>query len=447
MKKTRTCITALILSVMTMLLSSCSALSEFEQLGLSGWLQLGSPLSGVSTKEPQDTATVVPVTTTKAPVTQVTTMPPATDILTSLPIIDPPPSMQKLLEQTDYQDFMGIPTMLSYTGSPSAFTGINSTDILEALNYIESRNNSGATLFNQRDPQELESLLAGEEYFADIIYIPISDAVKYANAGYLSQLNHDILSIDTEGAYYSEVCRKLSPDEYTYFALPSFSTPYENSIVIFCNTDLLVRKTGEDNIIDLVANGKWTFDLMFKYMALAGENLEEGYVVADTGLSKELLTGTLRSCTLTDTSLEIADFITNHFRYSNKNEALASFFEGKTLFYAGTSADLREFSASADSYAILPLPCEDEYQENNPVMYDPSEIYVLAVPKTAVNGNQAMQLLDKVALGARYQFRYEFIESMYAVYIRKDSSIFYTSVSRFDGGVYIEPQKENETEE
>lgn len=451
MKRIRNCIVSLILCGVALTLSSCSALSEFEQLGIKGWLELGAPLAGNITQTPFPTQAPSEIPTTTPTATQGMTLmptPPKTNYLTSLPIINIPPSIQKLLEEMPHKNFGGIPIMLSYTGTPSAFAGVNSSAIAEALDYIEFRHGSGDTLFNQREREELEQLLSGEEYFADAVYIPIGDAIKYATLGYLAPINHDNLSIETEEVYYTEVCESNSPDEYTYFTLPSFSTPYENAIVIYCNTDLLARTvTSREEFFEYLENGKWDVDLMLKYMSLAKEKIGDEYIIADTKLSKELLIGTLTSCCSTDYTRAIAEHIGESFRYSHKDTAIENFFQGNTLFYIGETADVRYFSKSADSYAIVPLPCEDRYQEKYPVMYNPQEVYVLAVPKSAANGEQAMMIMDMVALSTRYQFRYDFIEAMYAAYIRQNTSIYYTSVSRFDGLVYVKPLMADNTED
>lgn len=447
MKKILYTALALLLCGAALFLSSCTALSELEQLGVKGWLELGAPL-GIKTEEPPKPV-LTPTPETPYPTTVITPSPtaPDFDLPTSLPIIITPPTITQIIDGLEHKYFDNIPVMLSYTGAPSAFSGVNSSAVISAVDYIEYRTSSGNTLFNHRDRDELESLLSGEEYFADVIYVPISDAIKYARLGYLSPINHDVLSIETEEVYYTDVCEQNSPDEYTYFTLPSFSTPYEHSIVVYCNTDLLARITGDNSILTAVEEGAWTVDLLFKYISLAKENLSDGYLSADTKLSKELLTGTLLSCSLTDVTREIAEYIASAFNYSEEDTAIESFFQGRTVFYIGETEDLRKFNKSADSYAILPLPCENQFEEKYPVMYDPDQVYVLAVPKTAVNADQAMIMMDMVAMGTRYQFRFDFIESMYAAYIRQNTSILYTSVSRFDGTVYTQPIKDNSQEE
>ena len=144
----------------------------------------------------------------------------------------------------------------------------------------------------------------------------------------------------------------------------------------------------------------------------------------------------------------MADFVTSAITSSvAKEDAISDFFAGNTVFYIGLTEDLRQFREAADSFAILPLPKSSANEESYPVVYDSSEIYVFAFPKTSANMSSALDLINGLALCARAELRFDFIESLYSSYIREQNSIVFTGVSRFDGKiVYAIPEGSDEEE-
>ncbi len=412
------------------LLSSCQALNEFEQLGFMGWLELGSDTSAPSTlptteEVPSAVPSSVPETTSGSPDTE--------DILTALPTVPTSPTMAEILEALEKKDLKGSTAMISYTGSPSMFTGIEAGNIMEIFKGIEKKYNADSTLFNERSKEKLEELLASGEYFADLILVPLKDAVKYSEEGWLLPINTENLSLENNGAYYVSAAEPYSQDGAPYFLIPSTSTPYESSIVIYCNTDLLARGTGEEGIVSFTKNGKWDLELFCKYIRLAEDKLTEEYIICDTVLSQDTLTSLLCGGLQEGDTLEMAKYALNSFRYSDKSTALRDFFEGNSLFYIGHTSDLREFRESGDSYALLPIPKKDKTEEDYTLYYDDSEVYVFAVPSASANYESALTIIDALAVCGRFELRYNFVESMYTYYIRQRDSIPYTGVSRYDG--------------
>ncbi len=445
MKKLRNCFAALIFCGMMILLCSCTAWSEFEQLGPNGWLELGSGEvePNGTTEAPSAVPSLTPENTTPSPTNTPNTSEPTPTITitpdrTSLPEIPKSPTVEELLSALENKNFSKNTVMLSYTGDPEAFTGINSSKIITALGALQIKYSLGATLYNQRNTAELEDLLKKGEYFADLLYIPFSEAVSYAEKGYLTPITEGSLSFNTDGAYYPNACLPyMSGNGELYFVLPSASTPYESSIVIYCNTELLKGLTGLTDIVSITNEGDLTVDLLYRYISAAKEGIketgEDGITFLDTNLSRDFLTRASNALYRTEKNKDIASYLLELCSYSSSEDSEKKFFNGETLFLISHVSSLRDFRESADAYAILPLPKDKAEDELYPVIYDPDKVYVFALPHTSVNSTEALALVDGISLISRYEFRYNFIESLYELYIRRHDSIPYTTVSRFDG--------------
>ena len=417
-----------------MLFTSCTALSEFVQLGAEGWLELGSDPEITPEITTEEAPSSVPSSLPQSTV-PVTNTPESTEtVITSLPIIPESPSISELIEKLSFKDFGKAPIMLSYTGDPRAFTGIGSDKIISAIDSLEKKYNLGKTLYNKRTLSQLDELLEGEEYFADLLYISYTDAVRYYRSGYLAPISKDLISLKTEGAYYPEATRDhLTPQGDMFFVLPSSSTPYESSIVIYCNTDLLSRATGLSDIVNVTKEGALDIETLYKYVALSAEKLPEGYTSLSTDISPEILELVAQVEYSSKKGTDIAGYLLEHCSYCSAKDGVQSFFDGNSVFYISTVSTLRDFREAADSYAILPFPKDNITDGEYPLIYHPDDIYVFAIPESAVNKEIGIALIDGLALCSRFEFRFNFIESMYASYIRQHDSIVYTGVSRLDG--------------
>ena len=417
-------------------------MSEFEQLGISGWLQLGSaPTEAPMTTEGPASPTV--------PSSLPQTGPNLSPDRTSLPEIPKSPTMEQILAELPEKEGNGAHIMLSYDGAPATLTGRYASELVNILSGLEKKYGCGSTLYNHRQKGQIKSLLESGDYFADLILVPIKDAADYANQGLLLPIPTEDLSFDVEGAYYKTACEGLTNDEQSYFLLPSSETPYEKSVVIYCNTALLSRICSYDtDITQKACEGALTLELLCKYLRLAASGLPKGHSLAQSPYSRAELEGFFKKNAIGDDALEMADFVTSAITSSvAKEDAISDFFAGNTVFYIGLTEDLRQFREAADSFAILPLPKSSANEESYPVVYDSSEIYVFAFPKTSANMSSALDLINGLALCARAELRFDFIESLYSSYIREQNSIVFTGVSRFDGKiVYAIPEGSDEEE-
>ncbi len=232
-----------------------------------------------------------------------------------------------------------------------------------------------------------------------------------------------------------------------YYALGDINT-YDNdgTVVVLFNKDLYEEKFGEGSyqeLYDLAADGKWTFDELAKRVTGFGTdsngdgvrdekdsyglltNIEEVYfqmiaageksVGKDANGSLELTLGTERAFSSVDKTVDLLldtndVLVANLPVYTTKFEGedvheqtvIKAFKEGRGLFYTVGLIHLPYFRDMEDDFGILPMPKHDETQQRYYHTMSPHTASVVFVPvgknSNGERGQQLGILLD--ALGA-----------------------------------------------
>lgn len=392
-------------------LTSCSVIDDFQRVGLRGWLNTGVK-KGVST-------TAVP--SPSAPPASSDT-PGVTPLPTKLPVIPEIPDMQELISSLN----LNLPDERSFfmylSGTPNVYKYYGGS--------VEKQNNLiydkfGFTVISHNDSAEnIEKMLSGDDYLADLLYIPLSQAVSLAEKGMLAPFG------DEQNYGNWELLNITNRSDKEYYALPSFSVPYESNIVIFCNTELLARIGQYTDITEKTANGEFDTALFSRMLDIS--SLPEGVCTLVSKFDSEKLERIFMSAAgyeESGISKKVLDALDN----KGSEDASGEFYKGNALFMIADVSDIRELYDSYDSYAVLPMPKTDVSDTDYPAIFDSDTLYVYAIPEGAANSEVAKAYVKARCVASKYQFRYEFAESLYSYYLRQESSTPYMGVSLLRG--------------
>ncbi len=404
-----------ILSVLS--LASCSVIDDFQRLGLLGWLNTGVK-KGETTATPTSGVTDSPSSTPGSSSADLTIAP----FPTVLPVIPRFPDMQTLLSSLELDLTNGRSFIMYISDTPNVYALYGET--VEKQNSLISEK-FGFTISSHKESAEtINKLVSGEDYFADLLYIPLSEAVSLANKGLLIPFN------EGQGNGNEELFYITNRSDTAYYAVPSFSVPYESNIVIYCNTDILARMGKYTDITQVTSNGSFDIGLFSQMLNIS--SLPEGVCPIVSRFDSGKLEGIL-SAAQGYTESSISESVLDALTVKSSEDALSEFYTGKALFMIADISDIRELYDSYDSYAILPMPKADASDKDYPSLFDSDTLYVYAIPKSAVNLSAAKSYIKARCFASKYQFRYEFAESLYSYYLRQESSTAHLGVSLFSG--------------
>ena len=408
---------AVFISVVTVLsLTSCSVIDDFQRLGLRGWLNTGLKTDKSET----------PVTSSEpsfpfgTPSTKDTVAPDTSQLLPVMPEI---PDMETIISEIDLTlpDRKSFIMYISSTPNVYALYG----DTVETQNSLINEKFALGVSAHNDNIEIIDELLKSGEYFTDLLYIPLSSAVEYAQIGLL---------LPFAGSEYEQgnsVKYSINNNNYSeYFVVPSFSVPYESNIVIYCNTDLLKGLGVSEHIAEIASDGKFDADIFCRL--INSVNLPENcYNIVSSFSSEKISRIFLSSADYSNSGL--AETLLSHLDISDDQAAEKEFYNGNALFLIADVSNLRKFSDSYDSYAILPLPKADINDEAYPTVFNSDSLYVYAIPKSSQNSAAAMSYVVIRSIASKYQFRYEFAESLYSFYLRQSLSVKHLGTSVFSG--------------
>lgn len=442
----------LLLSVL-FLFSSCEAVDELTGKGVWGWLGVENPFNkesatavstGTPITTPEEPNKTEPPRTSESALTPSQTSVPATVTEDNITIPEYP-KYEELLAKMSATNMAGKALMISCPTGSSVLTWQNAET---ANSIIEAVNNKFNTnmFINPQDESEitdnLKSALESDEYAADLLYLPLPLAMEYAKAGYLAEIDISRLSGEI-GAYDTDINSAITIDGKTYALSSAISASYENNVVIYINTDLLERLDIELDVYSTVEEKEWTWEMIYMLCSAAKEKNDGSFAISGSLWEKNKTKALLFSSSGMQLSIsdkygdEKADFQKGSFpRFLDEisvfmngedflvgEEAREAFYKGELLLMVGNVGELREHYDSYDSFAILPMPMMDKSQDDYVTVCDPDEVYVFAIPINCENSENILYLLDVMSYVSRYCFKYDFIESLYSVYIRQSQSI------------------------
>lgn len=455
-------IVCLVLSAL-FFLTSCEAVDELTGKGVWGWLGIENPfMESTETAEP----TVEPVVTPSIPSTVEPTADTETSSMPTLPPAIPTgtipnyPGYKELIEKITSADFAKKPLMVACPTDSYVLTRQNAETVNSIISYVNQRFNSYLFI----NPQDVDVITANlinsaenGEYAADLLYIPLPLAMEYAKQGLLAEIDINRLSGES-GCYDTDINSAVLVDGKSYAISSSITAAYENNVVIYLNTDLLERLDIELDVYKSVEEKEWTWEMIYMICSAAQEKIEKGETgnmdfeisgsVWDENKTKTLLfSSSGMQLSLPDKyGTEKPDFQKDSYPeflaelsvFMNSGEFLTgdtakeAFYKGELLMMVGSVGEVRENYHSYDSFAVLPMPLVDSHQENYVTVCDPEDIYVFAIPQNSENASTVLFLLDVMSYGSKYCFKYEFIESLYSIYIRQSRSIPFLGINSYD---------------
>lgn len=449
--KIKKIIISCLLLVVVLLLCSCEAVDELTGKGLWGWLGVDNPLDKeVDTKQPVPTFPSG-VTMTEDVSTEIPTSTPIVPSVTELPVSTeekkPPtyPTYQELLSNINAVNMNGASLMMACPVGSKVLTWQNAEMYNSIMSEVNKKANVNLVL-NPQDGDKLEENLRNavenNGYCADVLYLPLSVATRYAKEGLLAEIDPSKLS-SVSGAYDVDLNSAVTMDGKLYGVASSSSASYENNVVIYLNTDLLKRLDIEFDSYKAVENNEWTWEMIYMLCSAAklkndgsfsisgslwDANKTQALLYSSSGLQLTAsdVYGDEKSKFQKDANTEFMAKLSvfmNSGNFISGDEASSAFYNGELLLLVGNVEELRKHYTSCDSFAILPLPKVDSLQGDYVTVCDPDETYVYAFPKNGENFDRVLYLVDLMSCVSRYCFKNDFIESLYSIYIRQSDSI------------------------
>lgn len=432
--------------VTVMLLSSCEAVDELTGKGLWGWLGIDNPFESV---------TLVPSTPSG---TGTEGVPPSSSVNTntpgkptgSLPVTKIPeyPSVDDLISELEKLDMKKNPIVIGCIEGSSLLNSYNTNTMYSIQNKVNDYYNGG--MFMNIDSYEgmeagLNGALDGGVY-ADLLYLPLTVAVEYAKKGLLEEI--DVTRIPSIGdGYNSSLNEALKIDGKHYAVSSPYFYNYENNAVLYINTDLLKRLDVEFDIYDCIEKGEWTWETVYMICRAAQDAKEKegldftiGGSLYDEAVTKALFySSTADQLSYADSSgVCLGEFI-DEFKYPYMltgietymtvdeficgDDAKEKFYRGELLLMLGNVGTVREYYQSYDSYAAVCLPKGGVNQEDYTTVIIPGQTYVFAIPKNGQYVDEVYSIMEALSYASRYCYKYEFIESLYSIYVRQSGSI------------------------
>ncbi len=314
------------------------------------------------------------------------------------------------------EDLGGVTVVLTtYRAADFASSGENLFDraLAERNAAVEEKYHISLAVTERTTDQiykELTAARKADEYYSDLIAIPMSSVGRFAREGLIAPL-----TVDPSAEYYTGADAFTDRDAL-WATAGAASGSAEYAYCVYFNARL-AAEAGFDLYAE-VESGDWTWarfsELLYGRVgsgfACASDPEFTNCVFTSCGLQYSTLTDGVRICDYAgeraEGAMEIASSILYGGSKTDTEYAAGAFASGQCLFYIGTLAEAKSLADMSDSYGLLPLP---SYSAGEPThSYVSADLPVLCIPTGACAGEyaqavyQALNAASEPLIGRAY---------------------------------------------
>lgn len=295
--------------------------------------------------------------------------------------------------------------------------------------YLEQQYNVKVenTIDETRDAGALQKLVLAGDAAVDVSFGDIASfGCRLMFSGSIYPMNL-VENVHLDQEYWNQRANEaMTLDSSVYFPTGAISPRFYGSVYIILFNKDIAEDMGIENLYDAVENGTWTIDKMFNLAkgALVDLNGDGKYEKEDQyGLTYEVLTA---NALWVGAGKNVIKTVDNKLQYTVGNEDVVNLFErilkyyedpsviwiddekydggklldeGRTLFQNPCTFNLTDYREVNYDFGILPMPKENENQEDYITYGQPWVTYCPYVPITVTGANREMvgMLIDAMA--------------------------------------------------
>lgn len=355
--------------------------------------------------------------------------------------------IDRYLNMTGKMDYGGTSFMIAATDS-SLLDGEENGSALSREKYF--RNKRVEDTFNVKLSKkvldreglydELWGACTADTYFADLLMIPQDMVASLAVSGLLFNLNSLPFS-DFESDFNIDSGVEAGMANSTGWAVAGWSTLDPDMLpAVFFNKEL-IKSTGLEDPYKLVKEGRWTWDVFFKYASALSDvdgvysygaqntattladiiYFSEGNRFVSAGLGNYPAIA-MDADSLSHTVETLRRVYDDPKKISNPFDAVSLFASGSSAFLIDRLATMRTISNSAAVWGILPMPKKDAEQESY-ISLVPSEGLMLAVPANTLGAERASKIISGLNICSLGCIVDSYLTECMYYYLRDNSSI------------------------